>query len=177
MTRLPFAVMSDALYGRLVVPFYLQLMNRNAATGWETVRSELVEAAAVVTEGEVRQLLQDPWRGSVMGAWYAVGVASPQVDAELLGALDRSQGALDAVPLVVAAIERLDGDAISSVLGYCARDLEQGWGAAGLAAAAAQHVEPTATPCPASAADVLAFASLHTVALALRDAVVALRSP
>ena len=75
------------LYSQYVVPFYLQMMRLNAV-GRDVSESALLAAARTIAPDEVLALLRDRnWRPQVMGAWFSVRHAAPDVVDGVLQAL------------------------------------------------------------------------------------------
>lgn len=126
---------------RLVTPFYLKLMRTNAAQYGEELEADLVAVGLAASAQEVVYLLRDPWRSTVMGAWFSLLHGDDaDVRAELFRALARSHGSLDAPPLVTAATVLAGSDAVAAIEEYAARDAAGDWQASGFAGAAVEHL-------------------------------------
>lgn len=93
------------------------------------------------TVDEVVHLLRSHWRERAMGAWYALFHQADDVEASLLRSLETSQGTLTAPPLLAATLTLTRERAEPSIRRYLAEDQRQGWGSAGLAAAALQSLD------------------------------------
>ncbi|WP_433268400.1 DUF6000 family protein [Micromonospora vinacea] len=164
----------DDVIDRCVVPFYLDMMRTNAIRHGQPLMTALAEASRGVTQAQVTALLRDGWRPRVMGAWYSVTVAGPEVTAAVLHALTTSQGALDAPPLATAAVVLAGPEAIEALERYFAADQAEGWGASGVIAAAADHLRrhhhvATSLPAPTKT-DQETFAALLDIARRLQAA-------
>ncbi|RQX13616.1 DUF6000 family protein [Micromonospora arida] len=164
----------DDVIDRCVVPFYLDMMGTNAIRYGQPLTTALGDASRGVTPAQVTALLRDGWRPQVMGAWYSVTVAGPEVTTAVLHALATSRGALDAPSLATAAVVLAGPEAIEALERYFAADQAKGWGASGIIAAAADHVRRhhhvnTSLPAP-SKTDQDTFAALLDVARRLRVA-------
>lgn len=81
-----------------VVPFYLQMMDVNAATADYCFLAAVRASGRQVTPDEVTWLLRDDWRPRVMGAWYAVVFDSRELCEVLSASLVSSAGSLTAPP-------------------------------------------------------------------------------
>lgn len=88
----------------------------------------------------VRLLRNRGWRERVMGAWFSLFQDDQTVIEAVLEALSTSWGSLDAPPLAVAAVVLAGPGALPALETYYAADLSHGWGAAGVAAAAVDHL-------------------------------------
>jgi hypothetical protein len=107
-----------------------------------------------------------------MGAWFALLHDDQSVIEAVLRALSTSQGSLDAPPLAAAAVILAGAHALSALETYYAADLSNEWGAAGIAAAAVDHLRrihqvDSRIPPPGENA-VQQFTQLMQVAEALR---------
>ncbi|MBG6103218.1 DUF6000 family protein [Micromonospora vinacea] len=164
----------DDVIDRCVVPFYLDMMGTNAVRHGQPLITALAEAGRGITPAQVTALLRDGWRPQVMGAWYSVTLAGPEVAAAVLHALATSWGALDAPPLATAAVVLAGPESIEALERYFAADQAAGWGASGIIAAAADHVRRhhhAATSLPAATkTDQETFAALLDVARRLQAA-------
>ncbi|MGW5668065.1 DUF6000 family protein [Micromonospora sp. NPDC003776] len=142
---------TDELIARYVVPFYLDMMGTNALRYGLPRIPALADLGRGASPADVIALLQDSWRPRVMGAWYAIRVAGPDVCAVVLQALATSRGSLDAPSLATAAVV-LDGPGAAEALQqYFDEDQTHGWGAGGVIAAAADYLRrhhQVATPLP-----------------------------
>jgi hypothetical protein len=164
----------DDVIDRCVVPFYLDMMGTNAIRYGQPLITALAEASRGVTPAQVTALLRDGWRPQVMGAWYSVTVAGPEVTTAVLHALATSRGALDAPSLATAAVVLAGPEAIEALERYFAADQARGWGASGIIAAAADHVRrhhhvATLLPLPTDA-DRDTFTALLDIARRLQAA-------
>lgn len=164
----------DDVAKRYVAPYYLKMMGTNASRASEVLLTDVAEASRRVAAADVLRLLRSGgWRERVMGAWYATQIGGPEVTAAVLQAVRTSRGALDAPALATAAIILAGADAIEALEHYFAADQAGQWGAAGLIAAAADHLREHAqasstlpTPSPA---DTEAFRQLIDVTRRLRS--------
>ena len=131
---------------RYVIPYYLQLMAFNAAEADEVVLREIRIRAGELSVDEVRRLLLDAWRPRVMGAWYAIAQPRPELSDAVHASLRTCQGHLTSPPLIVAVLQYAREDTPAALDSYEERDRLHGWGAAGLARAAAEVLgEPPRT--------------------------------
>lgn len=152
-------------------------------------RTKAIEADTEVIEGvrscvgrvparEIARLLASPWKVRVMGAWYAAALPRPDLGQAVLHAIESSEGEGDGPPLLTALLDHVDMDAVpveetADVLDdYYHRDLDGGWGAAGLTLAAAEVFArrtntPNQLPAPEQA-DVDTLAAMRAVSRRLR---------
>ncbi len=157
---------------RFVQPFYLKMMRLNAIQYGPRLAADIVVAGRTASPADVISLLGSNWRERVMGAWFALLQADPSVTEAVLQALSTSHGSLDAPPLAAAAVILAGAHALPALETYYAADLANEWGAAGIAAAAIdhlrriQHLESGVRPPDANA--IQWFAQLIEVAEALR---------
>lgn len=104
--------------------------------------------AALVADGrtldaiDVVWLLRSSWRERAVAAWWSLlHPADPTVVDELLHSLVTSGGSLTAPALTVATVRlAARDDAIAALHLYLDRDIQEGWGAAGFAIAALDHL-------------------------------------
>ena len=128
------------LYSQYVVPFYLQMMRLNAV-GRDVSESALLAAARTIAPDEVLALLRDRnWRPQVMGAWFSVRHAAPDVVDGVLQALRESRGSLTAPPLATAAVVLAGPAAAQALRAYLRVDLDHGLGADRFIAATLEHI-------------------------------------
>lgn len=132
--------MSTAMYSQYVVPFYLHMMRRNAA-GEGVPEERLLSAARTIAPDEVLALLRDPnWRPQVMGAWFSVRHAAPDVVDGVLQALRASRGSLTAPPLATAAAVLAGAASVDALRAYLRVDLAHHLGSDGFIAATLEHL-------------------------------------
>lgn len=154
----------------LVTPFYLDMMNRNAPGQGERLFTRLLAVGKSTTVNEVAALLRDPWRATVMGAWFSLMHEDRRITGEVLRALTESQGALTSPPLATASVVLADPDAArDALLDYLRRDQANQWGAAGFVAAALEHLGATSLPLTPSQEDRRDLFSMLLLAHRLRD--------
>ena len=157
---------------RFVQPFYLKMMRLNAIRYGPRLAADVVAAGGTASPSDVISLLRSNWRERVMGAWFALLQADPSVTEAVLQALSTSDGSLDAPPLAAAAVILAGARALPALETYYATDLANEWGAAGIAAAAVDHlrrIQHVESGVPSPAADAIqSFAQLIEVAEALR---------
>ncbi len=153
---------------RFVQPFYLDMMRTNAAEGGATHLAALRGLAREVTDDIVIDLLRDPWRSTVMGAWFSMTRDSPAVRREVGRALAMSDGTLTSPPLTVAAVV-LEGENAAPLL-WVHRRLDQAlhFGGTQFIDAALAHVTGTAADGDGAASKRPAFEAMVTLALRLR---------
>ena len=153
---------------RYVSPYYLQLMATNAAEADEVVLREIRARAGELSVDEVRRLLLDAWRPRVMGAWYAIARPRPELSDAVHTSLHTCQGHLTSPPLIVAALQYAREDTPEALDSYAERDVQHGWGVAGLARAAAdvlgERRRTTVPDRPPSTEDVESLTSLRRTA-------------
>jgi len=125
---------------RFVQPFYLNMMRLNAIQHGARLAADVAVAGRSASPSEVVGLLRSGWRERVMGAWFALLHDDQSVIEAVLRALSTSQGSLDAPPLAAAAVILAGAHALSALETYYAADLSNEWGAAGIAAAAVDHL-------------------------------------
>ena len=158
---------------RYVVPYYLQMMATNAADADEALLDEVRLRAGELSPPQVRQLLLDSWRPRVMGAWYAIALRRPELADAVLVSLRTSYGHLTSPPLLVAALEVGGEDSRQAIIDYEHADVAHGWGAAGLARAAADRLavrQESQSPLPPpTQGDREGFDALRRVAERLGD--------
>jgi hypothetical protein len=135
--------MTDDRAARLVRPFYLNMMRFNAIEADEALLRSVSEASRQATSEDVIALLRDPWRSTVMGAWISLAHSDDRVTGEVLAALDRSHGSLDAPPLVAAATVLAASTALPSLAQYAQRDAAANWGALPFVVAAIEYLSGT----------------------------------
>ena len=157
---------------RFVQPFYLKMMRLNAIRYGPRLAADIVAAGRAASPSDVISLLRSNWRERVMGAWFALLRDDPSVTEAVLQALSTSHGSLDASPLAAAAVILAGARALPALEIYYAADLANEWGAAGIAAAAVDHLRRTqhlesSVPLPDANA-IQSFAKLIEVAEALR---------
>ena len=152
----------------LVVPFYLKMMRLNALEHGADLAPAILEASVGVTPDDVIALLREPWRATVMGAWLSVIQTDLRVTDEVLAALARSHGSLDASPLTVAAVLLAAGQALPTLEVYLERDLSAEWGAARFVAAAIEHLGGSAAGCSPNDSDLRHFTAMLAVGQRLR---------
>lgn len=178
--RLPIArrgvLLGDSDYGvwvygdretRLVTPFYLKMMRLNAIESGPEIAPSILAASSGVTADDVVALLRDPWRATVMGAWFGVLRDEEDVVDAVLSALARSQGSLDAPPLAVAAVVIAGERAVPALATYLQRDVTARLGAAGFIAAAIEHLGGS-TQVEQSKSDIDDLHAMMRVAMMLR---------
>jgi len=161
--------MDQRTVDRLVTPFYLKMMRTNAVSYGEELERELVAVGLDASTQDVISLLRVPWRSTVMGAWFSLLRDDDEVTAEVLRAVSRSHGSLDAPPLVTAATVLAGPDAGPALEDYAARDAAGDWQASGFAGAAIEHLghRPANGTTDDDRAD---FAALFALANRLRSA-------
>jgi hypothetical protein len=152
----------------LVQPFYLKMMRSNALKNGAQLLPEIAEKGATLGAADVIALLQDPWRATVMGAWFALLQDDEAVTTAVLRALEASEGSLTSPPLAVVAVVLAENDALPALVAYAARDEEYARGACGFVAAAAAHLGGSVA-CTASEADSNDFNALLSLARRLRS--------
>jgi len=123
---------------RYVSPYYLQLMATNAAEADAAVLREIRVRAGELSVDQVRRMLLDAWRPRAVGAWYAIARSRPELGDVVHTSLRTCQGHLTSPPLIVAALHYAREDTSEALDAYAERDLQHGWGVAGLAHAAAE---------------------------------------
>jgi hypothetical protein len=160
--------MTERRQSLFVDPFYLQMMRCNSVESGRDLLPVITEAGREATAADVIALLHDPWRASVMGAWFALLFDDEQVTESVLRALSASSGSLDSPPLAVAATVLAASRALPSLQSYALSDLEHSWGACGFAAAAMQHLGAEPTPCEPKEGDRHNFREMLTLAEELR---------
>lgn len=159
---------------RFVQPFYLGMMRLNAVQHGARLAPDIAATGRTASAHDVVRLLRNRgWRERVMGAWFSLFQDEQTVIEALLEALSTSWGSLDAPPLAVAAVVLAGPGALPALEAYYAADLSHGWGAAGLAAAAVDHLRrvhhvDSTVPVPdAGAANT--FSELVEVASTIRN--------
>jgi len=157
---------------RFVQPFYLKMMRLNAIRYGPRLAADIVAAGRATSPSDVISLLRSNWRERVMGAWFALLLDNHSVTDAVLQALSTSRGSLDAPPLAAAAVILAGVRALPALETYYAADLANEWGAAGIAAAAVDHlrrIQHLESSFPAPGANAIqSFAKLIEVAEALR---------
>lgn len=153
---------------QLIEPFYLKMMRTNALEHGSGLLPAIAEQGAELDAVDVIELLRDPWRSTVMGAWFALTHDDPRVNAAVLQALESSYGSLTSPPLAVAAVVLSGRDALPALVQYAAADDANEWGAGGFIAAAAEHVGGSVA-CDPSDLDRQHFDALHQLAQRLRE--------
>jgi hypothetical protein len=146
----------DELMAAYVRPYYLKMMGVNAGRAERSVLASVKETSRTVTADTVLRLLRHDWRERVMGAWYAARVGGPEVTTEVLGALQTSQGSLDAPALATAAVVLAGPDSLDAIEHYHPEDED---GATTMSAAAdylreRYHVTSTLSPAEPAAREV-----------------------
>lgn len=162
--------MDSASGDRFVTPFYLEMMRTNAATASDELISAVEEDGRHVTAEIVIAMLADPWRSTVMGAWFAVGLTDPDVTDAVVAALGQSQGSLTSPPLMTASVVLADSAAVPGLADYLDRDLAHGWGSSGFAAAAIEHLGGTVSKGHSTRRDRTEWQQLLAVGTRLREA-------
>jgi hypothetical protein len=125
---------------RFVQPFYLKMMRLNAIRYGARLAAEVARAGRNASPSDVVALLRSAWRERVMGAWFALLHDDQLVVEALLRALSTSHGSLDAPPLATAAVILAGAHALPALETYYVADVSNEWGAAGIAAAAVDHL-------------------------------------
>jgi hypothetical protein len=153
---------------RFVQPFYLDMMRTNAAEGGATHLAALRGLAREVTDDIVIDLLRDPWRSTVMGAWFSMTRDSPAVRREVGRALAMSDGTLTSPPLTVAAVV-LEGESAAPLL-WAHRRLDQAhsFGGTQFIDAALTHVTGTSADPDLADTERAVFEGMLRLALQLR---------
>ena len=131
---------NDDRVARLVAPFYLKMMRLNAIEYGEDLAPAIVRAGRDAGTDDIVALLRDPWRSTVMGAWLSIVRGADGSCREVLSALGRSHGSLDAPPLAIAAVVLADDRALPALSAYVERDRQAGWGAARFVTAIIRHL-------------------------------------
>lgn len=158
-------MLSD-LNAEAVVPFYLRMMGTRALQQEASVYQEVREVGFELTEDQVIELLGGQlWSWVVMGAWFSCLHETPAVRAQVLAALDNSQGDLTAPPLVVAAVTLCGSDCAEMLRRYEQRDRANEWGAAAFVAAALEQWQVGGLEADADARD--DFVQMMSVARSL----------
>lgn len=152
---------------KLVTPFYLKMMRLNAVENGLEIAPSILAASRGVTVDDVVALLRDPWRATVMGAWFGALRDEEDVVDAVLSALAGSHGSLDAPPLAVTAVLIAGERAVPALTTYLQRDSSARWGAAGFVAAAVRHLGGL-TGVEPSTRDVDDFHAMLRVASMLR---------
>jgi hypothetical protein len=155
---------------QLVTPFYLDMMGRNVSDEQVRLIPELAGVARGTIAEEVIALLRGPWRESCMGAWYSLFHDPKVVGEEVLDALRRSCGVLNACALMVAAVELVGPSAIPAIEVYAENDRANQWGGEGFALAALRHLDHPNENNPPTDSDREEFAALLHFAQKLRSA-------
>lgn len=158
----------DQLREQLVVPFYLDMMSTNATEHGARLLPAIATAGRTATADDVVALLRDPWRATVMGAWYAVLHDDEEVAAVLLEAVSESEGSLTAPVLATAAILVSGRQALPALEAYMDRDIDCDWGAGGFVAAAIEYAGGSSARCQPSDVDRRDFSDLLALAERLR---------
>jgi hypothetical protein len=138
---------------RFVAPFYLQMMRTNAVEHGPALLPALVATGRTATAREVVALLRDPWRRSVMGAWFALLHDDDAVTTAVLDALAASGGQLDAPPLATAAAVLAGREALPALEAYAVEDAARDLGACGFVAATIEHLGGRTAACAADDRD------------------------
>lgn len=154
---------------KFVQPFYLKMMRLNSIEYGADLLPAIIEAGREATPTDVVALLNDPWRASVMGAWFALLFDDEHVTESVLQALSSSSGSLDSPPLAVAATVLAGSRALSSLQTYAIADLQYRWGACRFVAAAIHYLDGPTSPCHPGDGDERNFAAMLAVANQLRD--------
>ena len=129
---------------RYVSPFYLKLMGFGAADVDHDLAAKVRNRGRKLSGADVSHLLQMHWRPQVMGAWYAIAARDPLLSTAVHDSLETSLGHLTSPPLITAALAYPNDRTTALLHDYIQTDLEQQWGAAGFAAAAAlSRLEPS----------------------------------
>ena len=79
---------------QFVQPFYLKMMRLRFIEYGADLLPAIIEAGREATPTDVVALLNDPWRASVMGAWFALLFDDEHVTESVLQALSSSSGSL-----------------------------------------------------------------------------------
>ncbi len=155
-------------HSRFVNPFYLHMMRTNAAKHGNDHLPALKERAREITDDIVIELLRDPWRSTVMGAWFGVARDSPAVRREVGRALAMSDGTLTSPPLAVAAVA-LEGENAAPLL-WAHRRLDQtyGWGGAQFIDAALAYITGTSADRDVANTERATFEAMISLARRLR---------
>jgi hypothetical protein len=155
---------------RFVGPFYLQMMRTNAVEHGPALLPALVAIGRTATAREVIALLRDPWRCSVMGAWFALLHDDAVVTTAVLDALAASGGSLDAPPLATSAAVLAGRDALPALEAYAVADRARDLGACGYVAATIEHLGGRTTACAPDDRDRLELQQLLDLASQIRAA-------
>jgi hypothetical protein len=130
-------------FERYVEPFYMSWMLDNALKpDREKLKLAQVRArAAELGVDDVVIMLGGHWRLQVMGAWYAIILDDPALSEAVHASFDICYGDLTAPPLCIAAITYRNDTTAAVLRAYHRRDVAHDLGAAGLMAAAIEHLE------------------------------------
>ena len=134
--------MDGARQSELVLRHHLAMMRCNAAGIGDDHLAAFVADGRSLDPIDVVWLLRSSWRERSVGAWWTLlHAGDAAVLDELLRSLVTSGGSLTAPALAVATVRLATrDDAVAALRVYLARDLEEGWGAAGFAIAALAHL-------------------------------------
>jgi len=130
----------DELVQRFVQPYYLHMMRTNAVDLDDRLAEEVRALGREIPVSDVFELLQSHWRPRVMGAWFAAARTEVDFCEAVLESLDTCRGSLTAAPLAVAALVHVGPTTLQHIADYAERDAAKGWGAAGFAVAAIEHL-------------------------------------
>ena len=147
---------------------YLRMMRSNALGQPDELLAQVAARGAELPASEIIELLQSAWRERVMGTWFAVLHDRPEVGTTVLASLATSWGSLTSPALAAVAVLLAGPGASSALLEYAAKDVENDWGAAGIVAAALEHIGAVTELCRASDDDRATFQGLLDVAARLR---------
>lgn len=154
--------------GRLVLPFYLDMLESAAINRADERWDELIEAGHGTSLSDVLFLLEFPdnWRPPVMGAWFSLKFGSDEVGEQILSAFERWTMAPTAMPLAIAAATVVGPDAVEALQDFCRRSTtgtEEFVGAGVLALGATP-------PCTVHPRAVEEWDAMTRIAQRLRDA-------
>lgn len=127
---------------RFVVPYYLKLMAFGAASANARLASEVRARGSELESADIDRLLRMPWRPRVMGTWYAIAAGDKALTDALHVSLATSLGHLTSRPLIVASLMYPTARTRDLLDDYVRVDRADGWGASGLAGAAAARLSP-----------------------------------
>jgi hypothetical protein len=159
----------DEIEERYVKPFYLHMMRLNALSDGSEHLAEVRSAGRSLDPEIVVGLLRSHWRPRVMGAWYALFHDPAVIGTELLRSLETSSGDLTAPPLAAVSVAQMQRDALSALEKYITVDLAHGYGAAGFAVAAIEHLGGSSSQTESTDESRTYFARMLAVAETLRD--------
>jgi hypothetical protein len=144
------------------------MMRLNALDSDDGLLHAVADAGRGTSEVEVIALLRETWRERVMGAWFALFHDNDAVRCAVLDSLASSAGSLTSEPLVAVAVALAGTSAGDALQRYAGRDLANGWGASGVAAAAMEHLGVYPAISSATNDDRTNFTALLKIAERLR---------